>query len=124
MTQRTRLQWLMVSTLTMLLVCSIAPNVHAQAARGGILGNVADNSGGAVPGVTITITEVRTNLAQTAVTNESGNYTFPNVRDGVYRVEAELSGFKKSVRENVQVDVNTTVRADFHKRRRAALNPM
>ncbi|MBA2356029.1 MAG: TonB-dependent receptor, partial [Acidobacteria bacterium] len=54
-----------------------------------------------------------TNIAQNAVSNESGNYTFPNVRDGVYRVESELSGFKKAVRENVQVDVNSTIRVDF-----------
>lgn len=97
----------------MLLALASTSPVLAQAARGGLLGNIADASGGAVPGVTVTITEVRTGLAQVAVTNESGNYTFPNVRDGLYRVEAELSGFKKAVRENVQVDVNTTIRVDF-----------
>ncbi len=113
MTSRSPLQWLGSALLAVLLGCSFSVEAQAQAARGGLLGNVSDNTGGAVPGVTITITETRTNLSQTAVTNESGNYSFPNVRDGVYRVEAELSGFKKAVRENVQVDVNTTVRADF-----------
>ncbi|MGI8672917.1 MAG: carboxypeptidase regulatory-like domain-containing protein, partial [Luteitalea sp.] len=53
------------------------------------------------------------NIAQNAVSNESGNYTFPNVSDGVYRVESELTGFKKAVREGVEVDVNTTIRVDF-----------
>jgi hypothetical protein len=94
-------------------VLGAAPHVHAQAVRGSILGNVADDTGGAMPGVTVTVTEVRTNLSQTSVTNESGNYTFPSVQDGLYRVEAELSGFKKAIREGVQVDVNTTIRVDF-----------
>jgi len=48
-----------------------------------------------------------------SVTNEAGNYTFPNLRDGLYRVEGELSGFKKVIRENVKVDVNTTIRVDL-----------
>ena len=42
-----------------------------------------------------------------------GFYTFPNLKDGIYRVEAELAGFKKVVRENVRVDVNTTIRVDL-----------
>lgn len=112
MRQRIRLEWL--AGLLFAVLAGAAPaDVHAQAVRGGIVGNVSDNSGGAVPGATVSITEVRTGATQTAVTNESGNYTFSSVRDGLYRIEAELSGFKKSVRENVQVDVNTTVRADF-----------
>src|SRR5207249_11937549 len=48
-----------------------------------------------------------------ATTNASGNYVFSNLKDGVYRVEAELPGFRKTVRENVKVDVNTTVRVDL-----------
>ena len=47
------------------------------------------------------------------MSNENGAYTFPNLKDGIYRVAAELTGFKKVVRENVQVDVNTTIRVDF-----------
>src|SRR5262249_53518436 len=46
-------------------------------------------------------------------TNDSGFYNFPNLKDGVYRVEAELQGFRKTVRDNIQVDVNTTVRVDL-----------
>jgi hypothetical protein len=84
--------------------------------RMALLGTVTDTSGATVPGVTITITEVRTNISRTAVTNESGNYTFSSLQDGVYRVEAELEGFRKFVREGVQVAVNTTVRVDIPSR--------
>ena len=50
----------------------------------------------------------------TAATNESGNFVFSSIRNGVYRVEAELSGFKKAVREGVMVQVNTTIRVDLN----------
>jgi len=86
---------------------------EAQAVRGSLLGNVTDSSGAPVPGATVTITETQTNLTVSAVTNESGYYTFPNLKDGLYRVEAELTGFRKTVRDGVQVDVNTTVRVDL-----------
>ena len=68
---------------------------------------------GQSPGATVTITEQGTNIPASTVTNESGVYNFPNIKDGIYRVEAELTGFKKVLRENVRVDVNTTVRVDL-----------
>ena len=86
---------------------------NAQATRGSLLGTIVDASGGPVPGATVTITEQGTNIPASTVTNESGVYNFPNIKDGIYRVEAELTGFKKVLRENVRVDVNTTVRIDL-----------
>ena len=54
-----------------------------QAAVGALVGNVTDESSGAVPGATITATEVRTNISRTAVSNAAGNYTFTNLASGV-----------------------------------------
>jgi hypothetical protein len=85
----------------------------AQAVTGTLLGTVTDSTGAGVPGATVTITEVQTGIRRSATTNASGNYVFSNLKDGVYRVEAELSGFRKTVHENVKVDVNTTVRVDL-----------
>src|SRR5688572_13792286 len=85
----------------------------AQAAVGALVGNVRDESGGAVPGVTITATEVRTNISRTAVSNETGNYSFTNLASGIYRVESELVGFRKFTRQDVDVSVNTTIRVDI-----------
>lgn len=85
----------------------------AQAVRGELLGNITDASGLALPGVTVTITEINTNITTTAATNGSGYYIFPSLKDGTYKVVAELSGFKKIVRDGVVVDVNTTVRVDL-----------
>lgn len=85
----------------------------AQAVKGGLLGNVSDQSGAGLPGVTITITEQNTNVTSTAVANESGYYIFSNLKDGTYAVEAELAGFKKVLRRDIAVQVNSTVRVDL-----------
>ena len=66
-----------------------------------------------MPGATVTITETRTNISLNAVTNDAGFYTFPSLKDGTYRVVAELAGFKKVLRDGVIVPVNTTIRVDL-----------
>ena len=74
-------------------------------------GEVIDQSGARIPGVTITLTNADTNVSRTALSDQSGMYVFSQVPFGTYRVSAELSGFKKSVVEGVQVQVGlpTTV---------------
>jgi hypothetical protein len=101
-------------TALLAVVCSaaLAGTAAAQAVRGTLLGTVHDAQGSAVPGVTVTAIETRTNVSRTAVSNQSGNYVFTNLKDGLYRVEAGLSGFKKFSRDAVEVTVNSTVRVD------------
>jgi hypothetical protein len=95
------------------LVLLAAVSASAQAVKGSLVGNIVDGSGGALPGVGVTITEVNTNIASTTTTNESGYYVFSNLKDGTYRVVSELSGFKRVIREGVEVPVNSTVRVDM-----------
>ena len=98
---------------TMLVVALLVPSLAAaQAANGTLLGTVTDESGAGVPGATVTATEVQTNIPRTAVSNATGYYIFTNLPSGLYRVEGELQGFKKFIREGVEVRVNTTVRVD------------
>jgi Carboxypeptidase regulatory-like domain len=92
----------------------LAPTpAHAQAVTGTLLGTVTDSSGAGVPGATVTALETQTNTSRTAVTNESGYYIFSSLQNGTYSVDVELQGFKKVVRPNVKLDVNTTVRIDL-----------
>lgn len=102
-----------VIALAVLGIFLVAAHAAAQGAVGALVGNVRDESGGAVPGATITATEVRTNIRRLAISNEAGNYTFTNLEPGVYRVEGELVGFSKFVREGVEVNVNTTIRVEI-----------
>ena len=100
------------AVIVMALVGLCPAGAGAQAVRGTLLGNVTDQGGLPMPGAAVTATEVNTNMSATTVTNESGYYTF-TMRNGVYRVEAELGGFKKTVRQGIKLDVNTTVRVDL-----------
>src|SRR5262252_9543339 len=95
------------------LVLASSVLAAAQAVKGSLLGNVSDASGLVLPGVTVTITEVNTNISYSTVSNESGYYVFSNLKDGTYRVVAELIGFKRVLRDGVEVPVNTTVRVDL-----------
>ena len=61
-----------LALLVVLLVPSLAA---AQAANGTLLGTVMDESGAGVPGVTVTATEVQTNIPRTAVSNSTGYYS-------------------------------------------------
>ena len=86
------------------LVSASTLSAYAQTLYGGIVGNVRDTSGAAVPGSTITITEKSTGLERTAVSNETGSYSFTNVLQGTYDVKVSLQGFK----EFVQTDRKST----------------
>ena len=92
---------------------ALTGSARAQAVRGTLLGNINDAQGAPVPGVTVVALETQTNISRSVTTNPGGHYVFANLKDGVYKVEAELSGFKKVVRDNVVVKVNTTVRVDL-----------
>lgn len=93
---------LLLSFLLPALVC-------AQESRGTILGRVTDQTGALVSGAEISATNIATGVKLAARTNEAGNYTIPYLLSGSYRVEVELTGFKKFVRDNIQIRVNDTV---------------
>jgi hypothetical protein len=95
-----------------LLALSTATVSFGQAVHGTLLGTVFDSSGAVVGNARVTLTATRTGITQTGQTNQSGNYSFPNLQPGVYRVEVELPGFRKAIRDNVDVLVNSTARAD------------
>src|SRR6185436_6348596 len=81
----------------------------AQDTRGTILGRVTDASSSNIAGAEVRATNVATGVAVAAKSNDSGNYSIPYLVPGVYIVPAELAGFKKFVRDNVQVRVNDSV---------------
>lgn len=106
-----RRAWPALGALLAVLIC---PHIAAaQAVTGTLLGTISDQGGLPMPGATVTITETRTNIVFDTVTNTTGFYTFPSLKDGTYRVVAELAGFKKVLRDGVIVPVNTTIRVDL-----------
>jgi hypothetical protein len=88
-------------------------SASAQFDRGQIAGRVKDPQGDLVPGATVTAVNQQTRLSWNTVTDGTGFYTFPNLPAGRYNVEAELPGFKKSLRQDVQLDAAGSVTLDF-----------
>ena len=105
--------WGTVVGLLALTLFSAPMLARAQDFRGGIVGRVTDESGGLLPGVTITVTHRDTNVSNQTVTNGTGDYTLLYLAPGAYRVGAELQGFKKLNRENVEVRVGDRLQIDF-----------
>src|SRR5713226_4033164 len=101
--------------LCALALCAITASASvAQEFRGAITGRINDSSGGRLPGVTITATNVATNIGSTTVTNAEGAYTIPYLTPGGYTVKVELSGFKRIVREHVEVRIGDRLAIDFN----------
>jgi hypothetical protein len=85
-------------------VLQCAPS-SAQVDTGTILGTVKDQSGGVLPGATVTITHEAQRLTLTTVTRNDGTYTFTPIRTGAYAVEVEFPGLKKGIRRGITVGI-------------------
>ncbi len=85
----------------------------AQTARGTITGTVSDASGAVIPGVEVTITNVGTGIARTAVTTDTGLYRVTNLSPSQYTVKASLTGFKTAISEAVTLSVDQVLHVDL-----------
>jgi outer membrane receptor protein involved in Fe transport len=90
------------------LLGPFASLAEAQATTGSINGTIKDDTGGALPGVTVTITAPTLMGTQTAVTSDEGHYRFPSIPPGLYRVTYELQGFETVVHTAIQVNIGFT----------------
>jgi outer membrane receptor protein involved in Fe transport len=77
----------------------LADTAYAQNAQ--ISGVLKDQSGGVLPGATVTARNSATGLSRSAVSEPSGEYRVPALPPGTYTVTAELAGFAKETRPEV-----------------------
>ncbi len=112
MSSRRALNALLGSLLAMLFV-SIAQPLAGQAVNGTLLGTVTDATGASVAGAKVTATETSTGSLHESTTNESGNYTFPDMQQGSYSVTVEAKSFKKATQENIHLASNSATRVDL-----------
>ncbi len=84
----------------------------AQQDRGTFTGTVTDPSGGAIPGVMITIKNINTGAVYNSETNEVGQYTVPNLPIGQYSLTFESPGFKQTVRDGLTLQIAQIARVD------------
>jgi carboxypeptidase family protein/TonB-dependent receptor-like protein len=98
--------WLVV------VLFSVAVNLHAQVAGGTISGTVTDSSGRVINKVEITITNVATGVTRVVTTNDEGFYSAPNLLPGTYELNFSASGFKVEARKNIELTVGALVGLD------------
>jgi hypothetical protein len=84
-----------------------------QAQEATIVGTVTDPSGGVVPNVSITITNVSEGTAHTFTTNDAGQYVAQGLAIGKYDLRAEAAGFRVQESKGVVLNVSDRVRVDF-----------
>ena len=97
----------------LMLACLLFSTLWAQSPTGAVTGAARDTTGGVVPGTQVSLINVNTNEKRVQETSAEGGYTFPLVPPGIYRLEAERTGFKKFVRTDVIVQVQQQVPIDI-----------
>jgi len=80
--------------------------VSGQESRGTILGRVVDPSGALIAGASVKITNTATGVSISLTTNEQGNYLAPYLIPSLYRIDVEHTGFKRVVRDGIELRVN------------------
>src|SRR5215831_9157838 len=101
------------SVVTFFLVFLGSAAALAQFETATIVGTVRDVSGAVVPGTTVTLTNSATGLAVQRTTGTDGSYEFLTVKDGIYVITGEKTGFSLTLVDNVQVQVGARLRVDL-----------
>ena len=93
--------------------CVLGPSAAlAQQETATIAGTVRDATGAVVPGASVTVTNIQTNITARAQAGSDGGYVIPSLRPGDYSVTAESAGFQKTVRTGITLQVAQVARVD------------
>ncbi len=105
--------FLLLILFAAVLAVAFGVPAYAQFDNGSLVGTVHDASGAAVPGASVTATQLSTGIAAKTTANGTGDYEFPDLKAGNYSVMAEAKGFSAARAENINVAVNGRVRIDL-----------
>ena len=90
----------MAAVLIAVTAATLTPiSVSAQQTESRIVGRLVDESRGALPGATVTVTSKQTGAVRTAISEEDGSYAVTNLGPGAYTVQVDLAGFASQTRE-------------------------
>ena len=101
-----------VLNCTLALLAALAA-AHAQESRATIVGRVVDPSGAVVLGAKVTAINTAQNSRVSTTVNDEGYYELSYLLPGTYRIEVELTGFKKAVRDGIELRVADRIPLDF-----------
>ncbi len=104
-----RIKWILVIAL----LAAMTPLGLAQEASAGITGKVADPSGAAVSGATVTARDVDRGAVWTTKTTDEGTYTLTRLPIGRYELKVEAQGFQTAVKAAFPLEINQTAKVDL-----------
>jgi hypothetical protein len=87
--------------------------LSAQTYTGRILGTVTDQTGAALAGAQVVITDMQRGVTRSLTTDQAGAYVAPDLSPGVYKIRAEAKGFKSVERLNIELEVAKDARIDL-----------
>src|SRR5687767_6096402 len=95
--------WILLLTWTLTILPSLP--ILAQTTTATMSGTIKDESGALLPGVTVVATNLGTGGTRTAVTDDEGRYTMPELPPGSYEMQAELAGFRTAVHTGINLTI-------------------
>lgn len=105
--------WLLALVTTVLML-GFSPRSNAQATSGSISGFVTDHTGAAVPHAQVSVRNEATGVETDTVTDASGFYNVTHIIAGNYTVTVTAPGFKTFTKQQINLQIDSTVRADAH----------
>jgi hypothetical protein len=100
--------------LVLFLLTNRAAFAQGVGASGSLRGTVTDPAGAVIPKASITAEDIEKGTRRTAVTDENGQYEFPGLPPGTYRLTARISGFQTETVKEVSITIGQTVILDLH----------
>lgn len=94
------------------VVLLLAVAAAGQTNRGAVAGTVLDQNGAAIPGATVTVTNVGTGQKQTVTTSDDGAFQVSSLDPVAYSITVEAQGFKTATIQSLKVDTATTATAN------------
>src|ERR1051325_5127662 len=109
----TKGEWMYRSVVALSVALVAAAGASAQTTGAAtIVGTVTDSTGAVVPAAKVTVVNTETNFQFAGLMNQDGYYYVPYLRPGTYNVTIEAPGFKKYVREGLELRTNDQPRID------------
>src|SRR5438046_7768053 len=104
-----KLRSIFAALAVLALALCTAFSARAQVTTAAVRGTVTDEQGAAIAGAEVTITNVDTSFNRTALTSSDGEYNFPDLPLGHYKIHATHSGFKSSEQTGITLHANDSL---------------
>src|SRR5262245_25212953 len=107
-----RMRWLAGVSFVAFCLLASAP-LSGQLQTGRLLGTVLDEQHAVVPGASVTVTNLATNISRTVTSDAQGTYVVTPLEPGIYRISASLQGFQTTIRDRVELTVGQSARVEL-----------